>query len=486
MELKIALVSPTWTKDLGIFSKLAKKRNSQPPLGILYLATVAERRNHTVEVIDSEVYDHSIESLANYIIDRKFDLVGITATSPIFHKAVLLAQRLKSKKLFSPLIIGGEHVNIFKKEAFPDCFDYGFFGESDFTFDQFLKIIEKGSTDFTDIKGFIYRENGCVIQNKAADRIENLDKLDFPAMHLLSPGFYKMTFVKFKRRSYLPIMATRGCPFKCAFCSEPLTNPHVRFRSIEHVVDEIEKWVKELGVTHYFFMDSNLTLNRNQISGICERILNRKLKITFEGWTRANMVDKEILKLLKQAGLIRMSYGIESGDPRILKIIRKEVSHEDMLRAFKLTADLGIEPACSVMLGLPGDTRESVKRTIHFVKNIPQISYSNFSIANPYPGTEMYEWSKIGKFGLNLLIDDFSQYRRYDKSPISVNDLSPDDLVQLQRIGLFKMHLTPKRIWASVKMAGFWNLLPLFIRFIITSINYSIRSIRFASGKDPN
>ncbi len=464
--MKILFVSPTWTEDFGLFSSIAKRRNSQPPLGILYLASVAEKRGHQVKIIDADVEGYTIDSLVKEIVAQNFDLVGITATSPIFHKAVALARSLKSSGFKKPVLIGGEHMNIFKKEAFLDCFDYGFYGESDFVFNRFLEIIEKGSRDFSPIQGFIYRKDGKVVETLPAERIKDLDELLFPAMHLLQHQKYVMTFAKFKKRAYLPVMATRGCPFKCVYCSEPLTNPHVRFRSPENIVDEIEKWSQDLSITHFFFMDSNLTLKREQVEGLCREILRRNLKITFEGWTRANLVDRDILALLKKAGLIRISYGIESGDPEVLKIIRKEVSREDMLKAFKLTDEFGIEPACSVMLGLPGDTKESVERTIRFVKSIPQILYSNFSIANPYPGTVMYDWARTGKHGMRLLINDFSQYRRYDYSPVSVNDLSPEDMIRLQKIGLLRIHLTPKRILAAIKMLGLIEIMPVFFAFL--------------------
>ncbi|MEW6530025.1 MAG: radical SAM protein [Thermodesulfobacteriota bacterium] len=468
--MKIALVCPSWTDDLGIFTKIAKRRNSQPPLGILYLAAVAEKLGHSVALIDADVEDHTLESLIAHLLDGGYDLLGITATSPIFHKAVALAQGLKGRGFKPPIVIGGEHINIFKSAAFFPCFDYAFYGESDLSFAEFLQTLEREPRQFSGIRGMIFRDNEQVVENPPTERIKNLDELCLPAMHLLRRDRYIMTFAKFKSRVYLPIMATRGCPFKCAFCSEPLTNPYVRFRSAKNIVDEIEKWVNELNITHFFFMDSNLTLNKNQVQKVCQEILDRKLKITFEGWTRANLVNREILTLLKSAGLIRMSYGIESGDPEVLKIIRKEVSHEDMLNAFAMTEELGIEPACSVMLGLPGDTRRSVERTIEFVRKIPQILYSNFSIANPYPGTQLYDWAREGKHGLRLEIRDFSDYRRYDHSPISVNDLSQKDLVRMQRVGLLRIHLTPKRIWAAIRMVGFAEMLAVGLRLLGTAV----------------
>lgn len=469
--MKIVFVSPTWTDDLGRFAALAKKRNSQPPLGIVYLAAVAEKRGHTVRVIDADVEGYDIDTLSEEIIDKDYDMVGITATSPIFHKAVLLAKGLKTRGFKSPVLIGGEHINIFKKDAVFDCFDYGFFGESDFSFESFLEAIEENREgDIRHIKGMIFWDNGKCVQNAAGESVEDLNRLLFPSLHLLKLDAYVMTFAKFKSRRYLPILASRGCPFKCVYCSEPLTSPTVRFRSPEDVVDEMEKWHRELNISHFFFIDSNITLRRSQIEGICRELLKRRLKISWEGWTRANMIDRDLLKLMKEAGMIRISYGIESGDPEILKIIKKEVSHADMLNAFKITDEVGIEPACSLMIGLPGETRASAERTIEFVRNIPQILYSNLSIANPYPGTEMYNWALSGKHGLKLHIRDHSEYRRYDNSPISVNDLSQDDLVRLQKVGLLRIHFTPKRIMAAIKMLGFWNLLPAFASFAIANI----------------
>lgn len=473
--MKIALICPTWTEDLGRFAKLAKKRNSQPPLGILYLAAVAEKRGHDVDVIDADVEDFNMETLTEHLCQNNYDIIGITATSPIFHKAVQLAESLKKTSSKAPILIGGEHINIFKGEAFNNYFDFAFYGESDYTFDEFLDFVENGKSDFESIKGLIFRKDGEKVVNPPRERIADLGELMFPSMHLLKKNVYIMTFATHKKREYIPIMATRGCPFKCVFCSEPLTNPLVRYRPAQNIVDEMEKWSKELGITHFFFMDSNITLNRKQIKGFCEEILNRNLKVTWEGWTRANLVDKEILTLMKKAGMIRISYGIESGDPRVLKIIKKEVALEDMRNAFKMTEEVGIEPACSVMLGLPGDTKESVMKTIDFVASIPEIRYSNFSIANPYPGTEMYSWALEGKHGMHLTINNFSEYKRYDDSPVTVNDMSRDDLVKLQKIGLLKMHLKPKRIMAAIRMVGLTSLIPLFMSFVSAYILNSFK-----------
>jgi hypothetical protein len=190
------------------------------------------------------------------------------------------------------------------------------------------------------------------------------------------------------------------------------------------------------------------------------------MPVTFEGWTRANLINDEMMGLLAKAGVIRMSFGVESGDPEIMKIIKKEVEHKDIRNAFMLLGKYGIEPTCSAMLGNPGETKKTVRRTIEFIDSIPQILYSNFSISNPYPGTEMLAWARAGKHGLRLRYDDFSKYTRYDDSPIEVNDLTAKDLVRYQALGLIKIHMKPYRILAAIRMLGMWNLVPIFINML--------------------
>jgi anaerobic magnesium-protoporphyrin IX monomethyl ester cyclase len=478
--MNILLICPTWTDDLGVFGNIAKKRNSQPPLGILYIASVAQKRGHYVEMIDSDVEDFTRKTLVEHVLKGNWDMVGITATSPIFHKAVELAKDLKEKNFSKPILIGGEHMNIFKKEALFDCFDYGFFGESDRTFDQFLAIYETGSRDFKEMTGFVYRENGKHIETPEPERIKDLDTLSFPDLSLLNHKKYVMSFAKYKKRHYMPIIASRGCPYKCTFCSEPLTNPVVRFRSAKNIVDEMEYWLNNSDITHFFFLDSNITIRKQQAEGICNEIINRKLKLTWEGWTRANLVTKDMLILLKKSGFIRMSYGLESGDAEVLKIIKKEVKHEDMVNAIRMTSEVGIEPACSLMLGLPGDTKEKVEKTIEFVRNIPEILYTNFSIANPYPGTEMFEQAQTGMYGIKSNITDFSEYRRYDKSPITCNDMTAEELVKMQKIGLVRIHFTPRRILAAMRILGI-TVFPLFIRMVLVLFKETILSIKLGS-----
>ncbi|MDP3789638.1 MAG: radical SAM protein, partial [Candidatus Omnitrophota bacterium] len=204
----------------------------------------------------------------------------------------------------------------------------------------------------------------------------------------------------------------------------------------------------------------------------CDQIDKRNLKITFEGSTRANLFDEELAERLTNSGLIRLSFGLESADPKILKIIKKEVPLEDYIKANRLTNKYGIETINSVMLGLPGEDRKSIEKTIAFLRKTKEIQHATYGIAMPYPGTEFYEMAKKGEYGLKLHTEDFSQYQRYGSAVLTVNDMSPEDLIRLQKIGLLRIYLTPQRIWPMLKRVKIGALIvPFFTALwaIITS-----------------
>ena len=471
-HLKILLTMPTWTDDLGIFSRIGRTRNPQIPLGLLYLASIAEDLGHKVDFIDCDVENVNLAELVKRTDENEYDLVGLSATSPIYHKALKIAEAIKEELPEMKIIIGGDHINIAGAEVFYDCFDFAAKGEAEETWPEFLQLFAKGSDDFSAVDGLLWRDNGKTVVNKPRRLFPDLDQLPIPAVHLTKMEKYKMSFAMSKNRrigKFASIMMSRGCPFKCSFCSESSDVKYagnvekMRIRSAKNIVDEIEFHVKTHGICHFFFMDSNITIKKKHTVELCNEIISRNLGITFEGWTRANLINEDLMKLMVQAGLVRLSCGIESGDPAILKIIKKEVPLDAIREFFKYSHTCGVEITCSAMLGSPGETKQSVEKTIKFLHSIPELLYTNFSIANPYPGTEMLMWAREGKHGLRLRYDELSKYTRYDDSPVEVNDLSSEDLVRYQILGLIMIHLKPKRMIAAVRLLGFYAILLFFI-----------------------
>jgi len=224
--------------------------------------------------------------------------------------------------------------------------------------------------------------------------------------------------------------------------------------------------VEKYGIRHFMFLDDTLTLEKNHILAICDLIVEEKLDITFEGSTRANLVDEEIISKMVKAGLIRISFGLESVDGNIRRIMRKEVPLESYIIANKLTNKYGIETLNSCMIGLPGETFDTVKKTLSFLRDSHEIKQANISIAVPYPGTELYDMAKRGDYGLKLLVDDFSQFRRYNSAVMSVGDLSPDELIKIQNDAFASIYLAPWRLIPMLRKSGLSGVYLTFTRLI--------------------
>lgn len=458
--MRISFLFPHWTGVFGQFSKLAQKTSGFPPLNIGYLAAVAESAGYEVQIIDGQIEGLSDQDIVDRVKMFSPDLIGITSTTPMFHLSVKLAKALKAS-MDIPVMMGGHHVTILKEKAFDKCFDFLFIGEAEMVFADFLDCYES-KKDLSKLPGLIFRNGKNNVFTGHPELTEDLDGIPYPARHLMKYEKYRLGTLN-GMLNYTSIMTTRGCPFKCIYCANNVYGRKVRRRSIENVMSEIEQVVDNLGIRHFYFVEDVLTLSRKYSLSLCDEIDKRGLKITFEGSTRANLMDEELTERLANSGLIRISFGLETADPKILKIIKKEVSLESYINANRLTNKYGIETINSVMLGLPGQDRKSVNKTIAFLRKAKDIQHATYGIAMPYPGTEFYEMAKRGEHGLKLHTEDFSKYQRYGSAVLTVNDMSPEDLLRLQKIGLLKIYLTSWRIWPMLKRVKFTSLIQPFL-----------------------
>ncbi len=320
-------------------------------------------------------------------------------------------------------------------------------GECEVHFPDFLKAFAKGERQ-PDMPGLMNRNGPFTI----SPFLENLDDAPLPARHLLPNHLYYLGTLK-GRKLYTSVQMTRGCPFNCVFCACDLHGKRYRKRSLDNIMVEIEQAVGDYGAEHIYFVDDTLTIDRKFIMSLCDEIEKRGLKFTFEGSTRANLWDEEMVRRLKEVGLVRISFGLESADPHVRKIIKKHVPLDSYAEANRISNKLGIETINSAIIGLPDDTRESIERTVRFIRDSRELLHTTLNIAVPYPGTEMYQWAKEGKYGLKLLTEDFSHYQRYGSAVMEVNDITADELIALQRKALIRIY------------SRWWRWLPIIKRF---------------------
>lgn len=464
--MKITFVYIAFNELLGTYSKLARAHSLLPPLGVIQLASWLRRAGHEVRVVDTQVFVGGVDELVADILQDSPGAVGISSLTPNFHLARDLAQRLKRARPGLPTLIGGVHFTLSSNSEFYPEFEYGVRGEGELAVTELLKRLESGA-DVSDIPGLTYRKDGKPVSNPQEFGLRELDEIPYPNWAFLPMQYYRMTLPDGRTAQSASIATARGCPYVCAFCAEPkLFGKRYKVHSAKRMADELEHVRDSYGIRHFFFFDSTLTLRAKLLAEMCEEIIRRGMGITFEGYTRVDRVDEDLFVLMKKAGLVRISLGIESADQEVLRLIRKKIDLDNVRRAFAIMRKLDIEAQSFAMIGNPGDTPETIRETVRFIRSVDDIAFSNLSIAVPYPGTELYEMAANGEHGMKLLSHDYRQYNRYERGVLEVNGMGPEELGRLQKKYLIYMNLTPRRILTLVNRFGFWNLLGVGARAV--------------------
>jgi radical SAM superfamily enzyme YgiQ (UPF0313 family) len=285
-------------------------------------------------------------------------------------------------------VIGGPQISVFPNETLSfDFVDYGIFGEGENAMLELVNNIEEGKST-SDIQGLLYKKDKKVFINQAS-LIEDLDSLPFPARHLLPNEKYHCVISK---HPFTTMITGRGCPFRCGFCFKGPSDKKIRLRSAKNVVDEMEHCIEKYKVKEIMFYDDTLTFNKEHIKNICNEIISRKLKVDWESPTRIDCVDEDTLKVMKKAGCIRLRYGVESGDQRILDVMMKKTTLEKVEDAFKLTKKIGIETFAYFIIGYATEDEQTIRNTINFAKKLDP-DWVMFTVATPLPSTNLFDLS---------------------------------------------------------------------------------------------
>lgn len=455
---RILLIGPPWGDVYGNFKHVAKVGVFYPPLGLCYMKSPLEKAGYAVRVLDAEASGLSLDAILAYVGDWRPDLVGIQVVSPLWETAKTLAAAVK-ERFGLPVVAGGAHVSITQAEALREgkAFDYAVLSESEDAVVELADAIFRGAPgDVRKVAGVLSRDGDAVVAGPPRALRADVDGLLFPDRSDLEHGKYLFSVPGKGIRRFTTVITSRGCPYSCTFCTEPLMYGRTtRFRSAANVVDEIEDFHRRHDINHFIFVDDTLTTRKDRILEMCDLLRARSLDITFEGWTHVNTISQDLLDAMAGAGLRRLSFGIESGNAEVLKSLKKNSSLERIRDAYRMAKKAGIETRGSVILGLPGDTRASVEETIDFVVGLKECDHAYFNVAMPYPGTEIRAQALAGEMGVRLLTEDYSELRRQgQKVVMEVNDLDSETILRLQRKAYLRFWLTPRRIVYNVFRAG--------------------------------
>lgn len=398
---KILLISPPWYRIFG-------ESSDSSSLGLCYIAAVLEEHGYDVSIYNADYniglqptsivkmtskYEEYLRILNDMnhplwkevktvIAKQSPDIVGISVMTAKYGSALNVANLVKKYDPDIPVVWGGVHPTILPDETIKNKdVDIIVRGEGEYTF---LELVENLG-GLNKILGITYRENGKVIHNQNRPLIENLDELPFPARHLIlgKENYYPEAFGN--------LFASRGCPYNCIFCaSHKVWTKRVRYRSPENVVNEIKEIKRAFKTNQFRFEDDSFTSNKKIVEGVCDLLIKEKLNIKWTTETRVDLVTDVLIKKMKSAGCDDITMGVESGDKETLKRIKKGITIEQIRNANRILKENKMKFSAFFIIGFPWETKKEVDKTVLLMKELdPRMAV--FSVATPYPGTELYD-----------------------------------------------------------------------------------------------
>lgn len=447
--MKVLLINPPIeniiTTNLPEF--VDTERGYYPPLGILYIASHAEKyTDHKIEILDMIVEEMGYDTLENEIKRRKPDVVGVTTTTFTLIDSVIVAKIIKNVDKDIKIIFGGPHAHIYPEETIniPEV-DFLVLGEGEITFTELLQKIDNYE-ELKEVKGIVFKHGGKIVNTGFKGFIGDLDSLPFPARHLTP---YKKYYSLIAQRNPITTMLTsRGCPYRCLFCYRPHMGKKFRARSPGNVVEEMEE-CRNMGIHEILIYDDTFNIDRKRVLDICTLIKERGLDIYFDIRARIDRINKEMLIALKKAGCVRIHYGVESANQRILNILRKDITIEQVEKIIKMTRDVGIETLAYFMIGNPTETREEILNTIKFAKKLKP-DYCHFSVTTPFPATPLYELG-LEKGIFNDYWKDFAMNPTEDFIPeLWEENFNRDELIGLLEYGYKSFYIRPSYVFKEI------------------------------------
>lgn len=457
-----------------------KLQLKNPPLGLGYIAAVLEQGGFSVEILDMNITGADPSVMEERIRALKPRIVGFSFMTPQIRTVDALARRVKAIDPHALVVAGGPHCSAIPEEVLENSdIDIAVLGEGEHTLHEIATSLLRGGAPLHEIAGIALRLDGAIRRTPPRAAIMELDALPFPAWHLLPVERYSMvghggTITK----PTLAILSSRGCPNHCVFCdSHSVFGRRFRGRSARNIFAEVKMLHERYGTDQFDFVDDTISIDRKRLSDLCLLILGEPvdggpaepgLKITWMANARVNTVTPELLLLMHRAGCVRVDFGVETGDPEILKLLKKGITLDQIRQAHQWAKDAGITTASFLIVGSPGETWKSVEMTAEFVRSIAS-DFPSVSVATPFPGSELHEIARERGWILE------SDWSRYTPTPYQDPDYRPimrTDTMSAQEI--IEAYYYLNRVFARkkfhAKYGSYFLLRPGFWRKTIMAV----------------
>ncbi len=399
MGMKWVLIAPHTSKIL----RYEKNVSIDIPLSLAYIGAMLEMEGHTVETIDLPILNLSWDDFFSRLSKSEADAFGITSITCTYPFALKIAKACKEYHPDTPVIVGGPHVTFTAEETLRETpeVDIVVRHEGEYTIQEVAHCLEHRES-LSSVKGITYRKNGNIIYNSDAPLIADLDQLPLPARHLFRVDLYR------ERNNYTSVCSSRGCPYNCAYCV-PCNMFGLRFRprSSKNVVDEIQTISEDYHFSHIIFVDDLFTFDPERVLNLCTEIKERDTGVAWSCSSRVDTITPELCQAMGEAGCEMIFFGFESGDERVLQNVRKRTTGEQAEKAIQAARDAGIAVQAAFVVGLPGDTPETIEKTLKFIDHF-NFERVTISPLNPFPGTDMGDHPE--KWGITIKDFDWSRY----------------------------------------------------------------------------
>lgn len=464
--MNVLLVNPSYAKKI-----YQKPFSVQPPIGLAYLAAYLEEKGIPTEILDANAMLLSVEEIVKQAVNSRASVIGLSSVTSTIYLTYEIAKGIKGFAN-KTIIVGGPHVSFTAKETLSECssIDIVVRGEGEETLWEVLEKMEKGES-VCGVRGISFRQDGKVVSTEERPQINPIDKIPFPAYHLLPIDLYRpspLLQVNAKGKRYGRLVTSRGCPNRCTFCSSSHFWKGVRMRSPQNIVEEIQVLKDQYGVRHIDFLDDTFTLSRQRVFAVCDLLLNKGLYIKWSCSSRVDTIDEKLIKKMKDAGCFGICFGVESGDQEILDRVKKNIKIGQIRQAIRLSKKYGLKTMADFMIGLPGDTDETIEQTISFAKELnPDIAF--FSLTTPFPGTELFfELKKAKKLPKRI---DWDAYSLHGKTIAKTEALSSSEIVayynKAQKDFYLRASFFIQILWRIIRhpfeLINYWRLLAFYL-----------------------
>ncbi|MFH2057521.1 MAG: radical SAM protein [Pseudomonadota bacterium] len=401
---KILLIHPLGYSSKKAKTDVSRMANIMPPLGLASIAAFLDQYKIKNDIIDCYANPDSDALIMEYLKKEKPAFLGFSCTTSSFFDGIRISQIARTIIPTVKIVFGGVHVSSLKEAILKDfhVIDYCVIGEGEQTLKELLCTDEDL---LEDVKNIVMRKkDGNVFFTGFRKKQIDLDTLPLPAYHKLSgyPDSYKLPIFNYPKAPNASCISSRGCPYSCSYCDRSVFRKSFRYNSAQYLYNHLKYLKDTFGIKHINFYDDQFTFNRQRVEEFTYLMIDNHLDMTFNCAARAEHLDFELLKLMKAAGCWMISLGIETGDPDLLAQHRQNPDLEMMRDKIALIKKAGIRVKALLMMGLPGETEESIKKSRQYVYSLP-IDDFNLAKFTPFPGSPIYkqikeQGSQLGTF----------------------------------------------------------------------------------------